>query len=109
MFIENTCMSLKVNERTIKTYLQVFKAECLAKKTPHIDSQDYTSHFFDWLRIQVDKLSRKQKTADKPREMTKEERVAEATKIAMAELKKYEEEEKKYGYSTADYRSNIKS
>lgn len=51
-FLENTAIALRIDIFDISKWLDRFLSENLAKMKSHKDSQDFRTHFVDWLRIQ---------------------------------------------------------
>ena len=108
-FIENTCMTLKTDPQSVRNYLTIFAGECMAKNSFHRDANDWRSHFFDWLRIQLEKSRRKkpQMKEQKPyEEMTDEEKIKAATEVALRMNQQFNERDKQYGFISRDKVSN---
>lgn len=55
---EAACMNLKITPQVYGERLQEFKTECAAKGIRHESFNDCRRHFYDWLRISVEKRAR---------------------------------------------------
>ena len=53
--IENCSMALHIDRQTVLRMLKQFGIECKAKKAEHINMRDFSAHFVDWARIQIEK------------------------------------------------------
>lgn len=54
-FFEQCAMTLKVELSALKEYFQQFSAEMLLQEKFHNSSADYRQHFFNWVKIQINK------------------------------------------------------
>ena len=55
--IENAAIALHTDKDTIIRMLDQFVAECKAKQSTHLSEKDFSAHYVDWLRIQLEKKS----------------------------------------------------
>lgn len=53
--IENAAIALHTDKDTIIRMLDQFVAECKAKQSTHLSEKDFSAHYVDWLRIQLEK------------------------------------------------------
>ena len=59
MWQEDLCRCYKITQTQLQEHIEQFSAECRAKQTTHQNDRDIRSHFFDWLRYQLNKNRRK--------------------------------------------------
>lgn len=57
-FFELCAMTLKIDIPTLKAFFNQFSAEMLLQEKFHTSSGDYRQHFFNWVKIQINKGSR---------------------------------------------------
>ena len=56
IFWQQTAMALHCHDLPrLRSYLDAFEAECAAKTIQHQSLQDYRTHLFNWIRIQLEK------------------------------------------------------
>lgn len=76
-FIENCSMALHTTKERIADLLNQFGIECKAKKAIHVNERDFSAHFVDWARIQLEKETAKKKN---PRRRTPDNDINEEWK-----------------------------
>ena len=55
------CMNNRIKPPQLDEYLQTFYLECQCKSTTHTNIAHCKQHFFDWLRIQLNKKAKEEK------------------------------------------------
>lgn len=58
LFFEQCAMTLKIDISTIKDFLERFTNEMLIQEKYHNSLADYRQHFFNWVKIQINKGAR---------------------------------------------------
>lgn len=54
-FFEQCAMALKIDITAIKEYLEQFSAEMFLQEKYHTSAADYRQHFFNWIKVQLQK------------------------------------------------------
>jgi len=67
-FLKYAARTLRSDDESINTLLELFAREVNEKVTPHNDSSHYRQHFFDWARIHISMNNKKENRHERQRQ-----------------------------------------